>query len=94
MNTIDNIISGRPLNTLSIEELLDEYFLAEEYVTILPDDEREIKELLWKAQEKIEELLGFDPLAPAEDDGEEDYVPVDVVLSSYRGDTNWEEIPW
>lgn len=94
MNTIDNIISGRPLNTLSIEELLDEYFLAEEYVTILPDDEREIKELLWKAQEKIEELLGFDPLAPAEDDGGEDYVPVDVVLSSYRGDTNWEEIPW
>ena len=94
MNTINAIISGRPLNTLSAEELLDEYFLAEEYATILPDDEREIKELLWKAQEQIEKLLGFDPCTPAERGDGEDYVPVDVALSSYRGDTNWEEIPW
>lgn len=94
MNTVNAIISGRPLHTLSTEELLDEYFLAEEYATILPDDEREIKELLWKAQEQIEELLGFDPCAPVERNDGEDYVPVDVALSSYRGDTNWEEIPW
>lgn len=94
MNTVNAIISGRPLNSLSAEELLDEYFLAEEYATILPDDEREIKELLWKAQEQIEKLLGFDPCAPVEGADGEDYVPVDVALSSYRGDTNWEEIPW
>lgn len=94
MNTVNAIISGRPLNSLSAEELLDEYFLAEEYATILPDDEREIKELLWKAQEQIEKLLGFDPCAPTEEADGEDYVPVRRQSYVNRGDTNWEEIPW
>ena len=89
-----SIASGRKFSELSPEELVGEFFLCEEYATILPDEEEELRKELFATQDYIEKILGFDPCAPAEKTDGEDYVPVDVALSSYRGDTNWEEIPW
>lgn len=88
-----SIASGRKFSELSPEELVGEFFLCEEYATILPDED-ELRKELFATQDYIEKILGFDPCAPAERADGEDYVPVDVALSSYRGDTNWEEIPW
>ena len=89
-----SIVSGRKFSELSPEELVGEFFLCEEYATILPDEEEELRKELFATQDYIEKILGFDPCTPAERTDGEDYVPVDVALSSYRGDTNWEEIPW
>ena len=89
-----SIVSGRKFSELSPEELVGEFFLCEEYATILPNEEEELRKELFATQDYIEKILGFDPCAPAERTDGEDYVPVDVALSSYRGDTNWEEIPW
>lgn len=89
-----SIASGRKFSELSPEELVGEFFLCEEYATILPDEEEELRKELFATQDYIEKILGFDPCSPAERADGEDYVPVDVALSSYRGDTNWEEIPW
>ena len=89
-----SIVSGRKFSELSPEELVGEFFLCEEYATILPDEEEELRKELFATQDYIEKILGFDPCTPAERADDEDYVPVDVVLSSYRGDTYWEEIPW
>ena len=88
-----SIASGRKFSELSPEELVGEFFLCEEYATILPDED-ELRKELFATQDYIEKILGFDPCTPAERADGEDYVPVDVALSSYRGDTNWEEIPW
>ena len=89
-----SIVSGRKFSELSPEELVGEFFLCEEYATILPDEEEELRKELFATQDYIEKILGVDPCTPAERTDGEDYVPVDVALSSYRGDTNWEEIPW